>query len=157
LVSKEELCAQVWPAQFISDATIEGCIKRARQAIGDTGRAQQFIQTRRGYGYRFVGAVEERPEAPPAPVPRVTLGLSPPAPPQDDTQLRPDPASRASLVPTTALAPTVQGGPGGERKLVTLLRCTLAQAAALQARLGLDALHNQMRTLYTLAQQEVQR
>ena len=38
LVSKEELCAHVWPAQFISDATIEGCIKRARQAIGDTGR-----------------------------------------------------------------------------------------------------------------------
>ena len=57
LVSKEELCAHVWPAQFISDATIEGCIKRARQAIGDTGRAQRLIQTRRGYGYRFVGAV----------------------------------------------------------------------------------------------------
>ena len=67
------------------------------------------------------------------------------------------PAPHASLVPTTALAPTVQGEPSGERKLVTLLGCTLAQAAALQARLGLDALHSQMRTLYTLVQQEVQR
>ena len=47
--------------------------------------------------------------------------------------------------------------PGGERKLVTLLGCTLAQAAALRARLGLDALHSQMRTLYTLTQQEVHR
>src|SRR5262249_32353665 len=54
--------------------------------------------------------------------------------------------------------PSVQSGPGpgGERKLVTLLGCTLAQAATLQARLGLDALHSQMRTLYTLTQQEVQ-
>jgi len=55
LVTKDELCAHVWPAQFISDATIESCIKRVRQAIGDTGRAQALIQTRRGYGYRFVG------------------------------------------------------------------------------------------------------
>ena len=157
LVSKEELCAHVWPAQFISDATIEGCIKRARQAIGDTGRAQQLIQTRRGYGYRFIGAVEERPEAPPAQEPTVPLGLSSAASPQDDTQWRPDPGSRASLVPTTAPASPVQGVHVGERKLVTLLGCTLAQDAALQARGGLDALHRQMRTLYTLTQQEVQR
>ena len=175
LVSKEELCAHVWPAQFISDATIEGCIKRARQAIGDTGRAQQLIQTRRGYGYRFVGAVEERPEAPPAQAPTGTLRLAPAAPTQDDTPRRPDPARlpgedsvasgagaaspapRSSLAPRTAPAAPVQGVPGGERKLVTLLGCSLAQAAALQARVGLDALHSQMRTLYTLAQEEVHR
>src|SRR5262245_41563391 len=92
LVSKEELCAHVWPGQFISDATIEGCIKRARQAIGDTGRAQQLIETRRGYGYRFVGAVEERPTVPSAPAPTVPLELAPTTPTQDDTQWRPDPA-----------------------------------------------------------------
>ena len=173
LVSKEELCAHVWPAQFISDATIEGCIKRARQAIGDTGRAQQLIQTRRGYGYRFVGAVEERAETLLAQEPTVTLRLSPAAPTQDDTPRRPDPARlpgedpvascagatspapRSSPTPRTAPASTVQGVPVGERKLVTLLGCTLAHAAALQERVGLDALHSRMRTLYTLAQQEV--
>jgi DNA-binding winged helix-turn-helix (wHTH) protein/class 3 adenylate cyclase/tetratricopeptide (TPR) repeat protein len=173
LVSKEELCAHVWPAQFISDATIEGCIKRARQAMGDTGRTQQLMQTRRGYGYRFVGAVEERPAAPPAQAPTVMLRLWPATPPQDDTPWRPDSAQlpgedsiasspgAVSLAPRSALAPrtapvsTVQGVPGGERKLVTLLGCTLAQATVLQARVGLDALHRQMRTLYTLAQQEV--
>src|SRR5262249_19806608 len=64
LVSKDGPCAHVGPGQFISDATIEGCIKRARQAMGDTGRAQQLIETRRGYGYRFVGAVEEQPAVP---------------------------------------------------------------------------------------------
>ena len=49
----------------------------------------------------------------------------------------------------------VQRVPVGERKLVTLLGCTLAQTGALRARVGLDALHSQMRTLYTLTQQEV--
>ena len=165
LVSKEELCAHVWPAQFISDATIEGCIKRARQAIGDTGSAQQLIQTRRGYGYRFVGVVEELPAASPAQVPTVPLRRAPAAPTQDDPHGRPDlvrlpgedavasgagavsSALHSSLAPRTALADTVQGGPGGERKLVTLLGCSLAQAATLQA--------HQMRTLYTLAQEEV--
>ncbi len=55
LVAKDTLCAQAWPGQYISDTAIEGCIKLARQAIGDSGRAQRLIQTRRGYGYRFVG------------------------------------------------------------------------------------------------------
>src|SRR5919201_3128839 len=60
LVTKDVLCAQVWPGQYISDAALEGCIKLARQAIGDSGQSQRLIQTRRGYGYRFVGAVEEQ-------------------------------------------------------------------------------------------------
>jgi DNA-binding winged helix-turn-helix (wHTH) protein/class 3 adenylate cyclase len=170
LVSKEELCAHVWPAQFISDATIESCIKRARQAIGDTGRAQQLIQTRRGYGYRFVGAVEERPEAPPTQASSGTRRLVPATPPPDDTPRQSDPARRpgedavaldagamspasgSSLASRMVSATPVQGVLGGERKLVTLLGCRLAQA-----HVGLDALHSQMRTLYTLTQQEVQR
>jgi len=64
LVAKDTLCAQVWPAQYISDATIEGCLTLARQAIGDSGHAQRLIQTRRGYGYRFVGAVEVQAAGP---------------------------------------------------------------------------------------------
>ena len=35
----------------------------ARQAIGDSGQTQRRIQTLRGRGYRFVGAVEERTAA----------------------------------------------------------------------------------------------
>src|SRR5262245_52813367 len=124
LVSKEELCAHVWPNQFISDATIEGCIKRARQAIGDTGRAQQLIETRRGYGYRFVGAVEEQPAASPVQESTVPRRLAPAAQMPDDTHWRPDatclpgevpvaagaasPTPRASLVPRTAPASPVQ-------------------------------------------------
>src|SRR6266700_7018278 len=64
VVSREELCAQVWPGQFLSETTLESCIKWTRQAIGDSGHTQQLIQTRRGYGYRFIGAVEVCPDTP---------------------------------------------------------------------------------------------
>src|SRR5918992_5956921 len=61
VVAREELCAQVWPGQFISQATLEGVIRAVRQAVGDSGQTQGVIQTLHGYGYRFVADVEERP------------------------------------------------------------------------------------------------
>ena len=57
VVSKQELCEQVWAGQVISDAAVEGVVKAVRQAVGDTGRAQWCIQTRRGHGYWFVAPV----------------------------------------------------------------------------------------------------
>ena len=57
VVSKQELCEQVWAGQFISDAAVEAVVKAVRQAVGDTGRRQWCIQTRRGHGYRFVAPV----------------------------------------------------------------------------------------------------
>src|SRR6266511_3229420 len=61
VVSREELCAQVWPGQFNNQATLEGVIRAVRQAVGDSGQAQGIIQTLHGYGYRFVAGVEECP------------------------------------------------------------------------------------------------
>ncbi|MGH8056199.1 MAG: winged helix-turn-helix domain-containing protein, partial [Candidatus Entotheonellia bacterium] len=60
VVPRDELCAQVWPGQFISQATLEGVIRELRQAVGDNGQAQGIVQTLHGYGYRFVASVEER-------------------------------------------------------------------------------------------------
>jgi DNA-binding winged helix-turn-helix (wHTH) protein len=57
-VLKQELCEQVWPQQFISDATLESTVRATRRAIGDSGRAQQIIRTVYGYGYRFIMPVE---------------------------------------------------------------------------------------------------
>jgi hypothetical protein len=42
---RQELCEQVWPQQFISDAVLESTVKALRQAIGDSRRRQQLIQT----------------------------------------------------------------------------------------------------------------
>ena len=60
VVSREELCAQMWPGRFVSQATLEGVIRSVREALGDNGRMQGIIQTLRGYGYRFVAGVEDR-------------------------------------------------------------------------------------------------
>jgi TolB-like protein/DNA-binding winged helix-turn-helix (wHTH) protein len=61
VVSREELCTQVWPGQFVSQATLEGVIRLVRQAVGDSGRTQSIIQTLHGHGYRFVAHVDESP------------------------------------------------------------------------------------------------
>ena len=63
-VLKSELYAQVWPQSFISEATLESTLRAVRQAIGDSGRAQQLIQTVYGYGYRFIAPVEELADLP---------------------------------------------------------------------------------------------
>jgi DNA-binding winged helix-turn-helix (wHTH) protein len=58
VISKQELCEQVWPEQFISDAALESAIKAVRRVIGDSGREQRLIQTVYGQGYRFIGRIE---------------------------------------------------------------------------------------------------
>ena len=69
VVTKDELCAQVWPNQFISEATLGSTVRAVRQAIGDTGEAQHLIQTVHGYGYRCMVPVTVRMEPRAAPVP----------------------------------------------------------------------------------------
>jgi DNA-binding winged helix-turn-helix (wHTH) protein len=56
VVPKQELREQVWPGQFISDATLESTIAAAHRALGDTRQAHRMIQTLYGYGYRFACA-----------------------------------------------------------------------------------------------------
>jgi predicted ATPase/DNA-binding winged helix-turn-helix (wHTH) protein len=144
VVTKDELCAQVWPSQFISDATLEGCITLARRAIGDSGRGQRLITSRPGYGYRFVGVVQEE-VVQPSEVLR-TSGVGDVA---HEPALSSPPAASSQGLP-------VQSVPEGERKLVTLLSCTLVVAPDGQGVVDLEDLHSHMRTLYALAQREVQ-
>ncbi len=54
LVSKEEIIDKVWDGRAVSDAAVASRIKSARQALGDDGKAQRFIRTIHGRGYRFV-------------------------------------------------------------------------------------------------------
>jgi DNA-binding winged helix-turn-helix (wHTH) protein/class 3 adenylate cyclase len=59
VISKQELCDQIWQGVAISDAALESCIRMVRAKVGDSGKAQRIIQTQRGYGYQFVIDVEE--------------------------------------------------------------------------------------------------
>ena len=113
VVSKQELCDQVWEGYAISDAALESCLRAVRITVGDSGQAQRIIQTQRGHGYRFVADVtvetshsgtEERPS--PSPVPPELLA---------------DPAS--TLLPSQPVAPP----PPGSRSVARL--CASCQHA----------------------------
>lgn len=57
VVTKEELLEQLWPNHYISEVTLNHRVMTARKAIGDSGRAQRYIKTLHGRGYRFIAEV----------------------------------------------------------------------------------------------------
>ncbi|MEM9621490.1 MAG: winged helix-turn-helix domain-containing protein [Pseudomonadota bacterium] len=59
MVSKNEIIEQIWQGRFVSDAAMSSRVKSARQALGDSGKAQRLIKTVHGKGLRFVGEVQE--------------------------------------------------------------------------------------------------
>ena len=59
VVSKDQLLEAVWQGRIVSDSALSTRINAARQAIGDSGEVQKFIQTLARRGFRFIGAVEE--------------------------------------------------------------------------------------------------
>jgi hypothetical protein len=61
LVTKETLLATAWPEVVVSEAALVVCIREIRQALGDTARLPQYVETVHRRGYRFIG-----PLAPPA-------------------------------------------------------------------------------------------
>lgn len=74
MVSRDEIVEAIWGGRAVTEATISTCLKSARQAIGDDGRAQSLIRTVHGRGVRFVGDVRrcepaERAAADPPPRP----------------------------------------------------------------------------------------
>src|SRR5712692_8710894 len=130
VISKQELREHVWPQQFISEAALESTIKAVRQAIGDSGRGQQLIQTIYGQGYRFLAAVEAQPDQGTAATRRhgdaaTRRGTSGPSPegtagpddsgPETDARVEETSLQRSATVSA------------GERKLVTVLCCALAE------------------------------
>jgi predicted ATPase/class 3 adenylate cyclase/DNA-binding winged helix-turn-helix (wHTH) protein len=61
VVSKEELFAQLWPHQIVSESTLTQRLRVVRRTLGDSGQHQHFIKTVHGRGYRFIAVVEEKP------------------------------------------------------------------------------------------------
>jgi DNA-binding winged helix-turn-helix (wHTH) protein/class 3 adenylate cyclase len=172
VVAKQELLDQLWPHQFIGDATLNSCIMEARQAVGDTGQAQRIIQTLYGRGYRFVAPVEPSSQESPEEETLATssgprdLGMPPKGSLDQATgtvSLQEVQGNAAtSLRATTAQAPArLDGTPRpsleGERKQITILCCTLANATSLAETLGLDGMHGLMHGFFALAQREILR
>src|SRR5262249_53286360 len=53
LVTREELLNAVWGTEHLSPGVVPQTVLQDRHALGDTGEAQQYIETVRGFGYRW--------------------------------------------------------------------------------------------------------
>jgi TolB-like protein len=53
MVSKDEIIEKVWDGRIVSDSALASRIKTLRAALGDDGKAQRYIRTIHGQGFRF--------------------------------------------------------------------------------------------------------
>ncbi len=74
VIDRDRMIETVWNGRIVSEATLSTAVKSARQALGDSGEAQTFIETVRGRGFRFRGPVS-------SPVPAAALAPAEPAAP----------------------------------------------------------------------------
>ncbi len=60
LVTRQELANELWPGLRVSfEKNLNTAVNALRLALGDTPLDSRFVQTRPGFGYRFVAPVEE--------------------------------------------------------------------------------------------------
>jgi DNA-binding winged helix-turn-helix (wHTH) protein len=57
-VSKNAILERLWPATFVSDASISVVVSELREALADGARTPRFIRTVHGFGYAFSGEVD---------------------------------------------------------------------------------------------------
>ena len=57
LVTKDELCATVWPDTMVSEAVLATAIRELRRALDDRAHTPQYIETVYSRGYRFIASV----------------------------------------------------------------------------------------------------
>jgi DNA-binding winged helix-turn-helix (wHTH) protein/tetratricopeptide (TPR) repeat protein len=163
VVPKQELFEHLWPERFVSDVTLDSCITEARRALGDDGRTQHTIQTRRGHGYRFVAVVDTQSrvttvsQAPS--VPLTSHASSEQVQEQSEAQVTPvstRPGARREPTTSSPASSSLHQPLHGERKQVTVLACTLAHASVLATRLELEAWYTLMHRFFALAREVIQ-
>ena len=80
LVTKEALLETAWPETVVSEAALVVCIREIRQALGDTARTPQYVETVHRRGYHCIGPLARPEPSPaqewptPARAPEATLG-----------------------------------------------------------------------------------
>jgi len=95
LVTREELQAQVWPAEtFVDfDHGLHNSIARIREALGDSAGTPRYIETLPRRGYRFIGPVERVAVEEPLPPAHTEPSPTEPSP------SGPPPSGEAPVVP----------------------------------------------------------
>lgn len=101
LVSREEIVEKIWDGRAISESALDSRVKSARRALGDDGKAQRFIRTVHGQGFRFVAPVRE------------AAATRQPAPAGDAS-----PARGRGARPSIAVLPFLTVGPPGPQATI---------------------------------------
>jgi DNA-binding winged helix-turn-helix (wHTH) protein/Flp pilus assembly protein TadD len=58
-VSREELAHVLWPdLHVLFDRSLNTAVNALRRALGDAGRNPRFIESRQGFGYKFIAQIE---------------------------------------------------------------------------------------------------
>ncbi len=65
MITREELLERFWGGQEVYDQSVSKAIGSIRKAFGETATSSQFIETRWGSGYRYVGPFTEKTSAEP--------------------------------------------------------------------------------------------
>src|SRR3984957_19143671 len=61
MIQRKELLDQFWDGQEVYDESLSKAIGTIRKAFGDVPGSPQFIETRWGQGYRYIGPFDESP------------------------------------------------------------------------------------------------
>ena len=161
VVSRDELFARLWSDQFVTDDALGRCIRAARRALEDRPEAPRYIMTTRGRGYRFIAPVQEQPHGLPEDGASTTVpAQSTPQPPSAAGREGPPPPVSLPILSVDLYPLSEEFRPpslAGEYKQVTVLCGGLADALALAMRLGPEAMHRCMQTVFTVVQQVLHR
>src|SRR5579862_3201973 len=89
VVTREELCQRLWPADtFVDfDHGVYNAVKRLREALGDVADTPRFIETIPKRGYRFIGSATVGEQLAVA-TPAADVDVSPKAPLPATSQIR---------------------------------------------------------------------
>ena len=152
VVSRDELLRQCWPDRYVSDATLTSCLRWVRQAIGQTRRGPTLIETQHRRGYRFIAEVSELVQIAPA---RPDVETSPLVTPDAGSETLPTVKPEAIAPDATHLAPLPALPPEAvalsERRRLTVLSCTLADAERLTQQLDPEDYYDLMQTFRATA------
>ncbi|HVL20610.1 MAG TPA: winged helix-turn-helix domain-containing protein [Amaricoccus sp.] len=134
VVDRDRMIAAVWDGRIVSEATLSTAVKSARRALGDSGAEQAWIETVRGRGFRFCGAVTVTIP------PRATVAAPPPAavaiPLRTAGSEEPAIGAEAEAAPSIAVLPFERigdpaGAPGLEDALAHEIIVALARLRSL--------------------------
>src|SRR5947209_4263743 len=62
VVMRERLRKEIWGERTFVDFehSLNAAVNKLRRALGDSAEHPKYIETLTGYGYRFIGAIQER-------------------------------------------------------------------------------------------------